>query len=160
MSSTLNASMTGTSAATIKSESREQIVYGCSVVDATVPKIVAHRHQGRAAFSSAFERMVPSGILSVGLQSPMVDSALASRYTSHRATCPRSWTSEPSNLEQAPAHMLVQASQNCPHRHDTWMLVWVHLTLSVARRRHPTAYAVHCGARNKTSVHRNLCTNT
>ena len=51
-----------------------------------------------AAFSSTFEMEVPSGILSVGLQSPMVSSALASRCTSHRATCPRSWTSEPSNF--------------------------------------------------------------
>ena len=41
---------------------------------------------------------VPSGILSVGLQSPMVSSALASWCTSYRATCPRSWTSEPSNF--------------------------------------------------------------
>ena len=33
-------------------ESREQIVYGCPVVDATVPTIAARRHQGRAAFQS------------------------------------------------------------------------------------------------------------
>ena len=58
-----------------------------------------------AAYSSTFEMVVPSGVLSVGLQSPMVDSALASRYTSYRATCPRSWTSEPSNIEQALAPM-------------------------------------------------------
>ena len=87
----------------------------------------------------------------------MVDSALASRYTSYSATCPRSWTSEPSNLEQAQAPMHVQASQNCPHRHHTWMLVSMHLTLSVARRRGPTAQTVHCNARIKTSVHRDLC---
>ena len=62
-----------------------------------------------------FEMVFPSGILSVGLQSPMVDSALASRYTSYRATCPHSWTLEPSNLEQALAPMYVQSSQNCPH---------------------------------------------
>ena len=61
---------------------------------------------------------IPSGILSVGLQSPMVDSGFASRCTSYRAMCPRSWTSKASNLEQALAPMHVQASQNCPHRHD------------------------------------------
>ena len=33
-------------------ESREQVVHGCSVVDATVPTIAARRHQGRAAFQS------------------------------------------------------------------------------------------------------------
>ena len=33
-------------------ESREQVVYGCPVVDATVPTIAARRHQGRAAFRS------------------------------------------------------------------------------------------------------------
>ena len=87
----------------------------------------------------------------------MVDSALASRYTSYRVTCPRSWTSEPSNLEQALAPMHVQASQNCPHRHDSRMLASMHLTLSVVRRRHPTAYAVHCSASNKTPIHRDLC---
>ena len=59
------------------------------------------------------------------------------------------------NRAMPPMH--VQASQNCPRRHDTWILVSEHLSLGVARRRHPTAYAVHCRAGNKTSVHRDLC---
>ena len=121
-----------------------------------VPEVCAKLPQ-MAAYSSTFEMVVPSGILSVGLQSPIVDSALASRYTSHRVTCPRSWTSEPSNLEQALAPMLVQASQKCPHRHDSWMFVSRHQSLSVARRRHPTAQTVHRNARQKTSVHTDIC---
>ena len=101
------------------------------------------------------EVVVPSGILS-GLA--ISDARLGLGFTVHELSChvSRSWTSEPSNLEQALAPMHVQASQNCPHRHDTWMLVSMHLALGVARRRHPTAYAVHCSARHKTSVHRDL----
>ena len=86
------------------------------------------------------------------LQSPMVDSAFASRCTSYRAMCPRSWTSEQSNLGQALVPMRVQASQNCPH----WLVSRQH-SLSVARRRHSTAQIVHCIARRRTSVHRYLC---
>ena len=54
-----------------------------------------------------------------GLQSPMLDSALASRYTSCRATCPRSWTSEPSNLETSTgAHACASVAElSTPARH-------------------------------------------
>ena len=90
----------------------------------------------------------------------MVDSALALRRTSsYRATCPRSWTSEPNNLEQAyrGAHALVRLRRTVHNRHDSRMLVSRHHSLSVARRRHPTAQTVHCNARKKTSVHQDLC---
>ena len=53
--------------------------------------------------------------------------------------------------------MHVQDSQDCPHPHDSGLLVSKHLALSVTRRRHPTAYDIHRGSRNKTSVHRDLC---
>ena len=90
-----------------------------------VPEVRAKLPQ-MAAYSSTFEMVVPSGNLSVGLQSPMVDSTFASFMDF-----------DASNLEQALAPKHVQASQNCPHRRDSWMLVSRHDSLSVARRRYP-----------------------
>ena len=58
-----------------------------------------------------------------------------------RVIVPRVLVHGPRNraiFEQALASMQVLASQHCAHRHDLWMLISRHRSLSVARRRHPT----------------------
>ena len=113
-----------------------------------VPEVCAKLPQ-MAAYSSTYEMVVPSGILSVGLQSPMVvPRVLVYGLHGTRAivrTCPHACVGFAELSTSRTTHWVLmlrcRLTQNCPH----------------ARRRHPTAYAVHCSARNKTPIHLDLC---
>ena len=87
-----------------------------------------------AAFSSTCEMVVITCILSMGFQSPMFNSALASRYTSYRCHESSSIDFAAEQIEQAMVSVYVQGfSQSNPHQKKSWVFVSTHLSLSPPR---------------------------
>ena len=113
-----------------------------------------------AAFSSTFEMFVPFWHLVIRLV--ISDVQLGLGFTVHesvRVIVPRIFVNGLRNRAISSNHWrpCMRRLRRTVHIGTTHgVLVSKHLSLCVARRRHPTPYAVHCSARHKTSVHRDL----
>ena len=106
-----------------------------------------------AAFSSNYEMVVLSGILSMGLQSPMFNSALASRYTTWSLLSCHVSSSMDFPTEQFRTSTGAHACAGIAGLSTSAQLVDARLE-AVSERR---ATDIQRSARSRTSVHRDLC---